>query len=202
MHLKHGWIRFGCIKQLHLLVVLGWVGLGQSADVLGWIGSHKMGPRTTLVRYTSICRRIRSPGAVLRSWMATKSVPCSSLGRQLPTSLANARVSFADSAKEQFSYRLTVTWRCVISQAPAAADFLCSSVAALHPVFHSSFYPHYSRSGRYFLRTSAWKRCNSEQKCADTIDTVPVPWAVHFQRSLIKIILSFTVIFGTLSFPI
>ena len=123
MHLKHGWIRFGCMKQLHLLVVLGRVGLGQSADVLGWIGSHKMGPRTTLVRYTSICRRIRSPGAVLRSWMATKSVPCSSLGRQLPTSLANARVSFADSAKEQFSYRFTVTWRCVISQAPATADF-------------------------------------------------------------------------------
>jgi len=49
-------------KQLNVLVVLrlvgfgpnfplvmGWVGLGQSADGLGWIGSHKMDPRTTLV---------------------------------------------------------------------------------------------------------------------------------------------------------
>jgi len=42
-------MRFGCTKQLDLLVVLGWVGLGQSADGLGWIGSHKMDPRTTLI---------------------------------------------------------------------------------------------------------------------------------------------------------
>jgi len=28
---------------------LGWVGLGQSADGLGWIGSHKTDPWTTLV---------------------------------------------------------------------------------------------------------------------------------------------------------
>jgi len=34
--------------QAPLLVVLGWVGLGQSADGLGWIGSHKMDPWTTL----------------------------------------------------------------------------------------------------------------------------------------------------------
>jgi len=27
---------------------LGWVGLGQSADGLGWVGSHKMDPWTTL----------------------------------------------------------------------------------------------------------------------------------------------------------
>ena len=44
MHLKHGYIRFGCTKQLNLLVVVGRVGLGQSADGLGWIGSHKMDP--------------------------------------------------------------------------------------------------------------------------------------------------------------
>jgi len=25
-----------------------WVGFGQSADGLGWVGSHKMDPRTTL----------------------------------------------------------------------------------------------------------------------------------------------------------
>jgi len=67
MHLKHGYVRFGCIRQLNLLVVgllgwvqifplvmgsvgLGWVGLGQSADGLGWIGSHKMDPWTTLSR--------------------------------------------------------------------------------------------------------------------------------------------------------
>jgi len=36
--------------QLNLLVVLGWVGLDQSADGLGWIGSHKMDPWTTLVQ--------------------------------------------------------------------------------------------------------------------------------------------------------
>ena len=29
--------------------ILGWVELGQSADGLGWIGSHKMDPWTTLV---------------------------------------------------------------------------------------------------------------------------------------------------------
>ena len=29
-------------------VGFGWVGLGQSADGLGWIGSHKMDPWTTL----------------------------------------------------------------------------------------------------------------------------------------------------------
>jgi len=60
-HFKHGEIGFGCTKQLCLLVVLGWVGLGpnystcngwvglgQSADGLVWIGSHKMDPWTTL----------------------------------------------------------------------------------------------------------------------------------------------------------
>jgi len=30
-------------------VGLGWVGLGQSADGLGWIGSHEMDPWTTLL---------------------------------------------------------------------------------------------------------------------------------------------------------
>ena len=33
-----------------MLVVLGWVGLGHSADGLGWIGSNKMDPWTTLAR--------------------------------------------------------------------------------------------------------------------------------------------------------
>ena len=62
MHLKHGYIRFGCTKQLNLLVAFGWVGLGfvqifsvvmgwvglvQSADGLGWIGSQ-MDPWTTV----------------------------------------------------------------------------------------------------------------------------------------------------------
>jgi len=56
-------MRFGCIKQLDLLVVLGRVelgpdfstcsdlgrvGLSQSADGLGWIGSHKMDPWTLM----------------------------------------------------------------------------------------------------------------------------------------------------------
>ena len=54
MHLKHGWIRFGCIKQSNLLVVLGWVKLGRSADGLGWIGLHKMDPWTILA--ASQCR--------------------------------------------------------------------------------------------------------------------------------------------------
>ena len=70
MHLKHGEIRFGCSNsKLNLLVVLGLVGLGpylsicsglgrlgQSADGLGWIGSHKMDPWTTL-RDVSLSRR-------------------------------------------------------------------------------------------------------------------------------------------------
>jgi len=36
-----GWVQF-------LSLVVGWVGLGQSADGLGWVGSHKMDPWTTL----------------------------------------------------------------------------------------------------------------------------------------------------------
>ena len=42
MHLKQGCIRFGCIKQLNLLVVLGWVELGPNFSTcsgLGWVGS-------------------------------------------------------------------------------------------------------------------------------------------------------------------
>jgi len=31
-------------------LIMGWVGSGRSADGLGWIGSHKMDPWTTLVR--------------------------------------------------------------------------------------------------------------------------------------------------------
>jgi len=47
--LKRGWIRFGCTKQLSLLVVLGWVGLGPNfptcgglgwfSQPMGWVGS-------------------------------------------------------------------------------------------------------------------------------------------------------------------
>jgi len=33
---------------------LGLVGLGQSADALGWVGSHKMDPWTTLSVTTSL----------------------------------------------------------------------------------------------------------------------------------------------------
>ena len=51
MHLKHDLIRFGCIKQLNLLAVLGWVGLGPNfftcsgfglvwvGQLMGWVGS-------------------------------------------------------------------------------------------------------------------------------------------------------------------
>jgi len=37
-----------------LPVVLGWIALGQSADGLGWIGSHKMDPWTTLVHLNPV----------------------------------------------------------------------------------------------------------------------------------------------------
>ena len=33
-------------------IALGWVGLGQSDDGLGWIGSHKMDPCTDLPQAT------------------------------------------------------------------------------------------------------------------------------------------------------
>ena len=46
--------------QINLLVVLGWVGSGQSADGLGWIGSHKMDSWTTLIA-------LLAPAAVLSS---------------------------------------------------------------------------------------------------------------------------------------
>jgi len=42
LNLKHDETRFGCTKQLNLLVVVCWVGLGQSVDGLGWIGSDEM----------------------------------------------------------------------------------------------------------------------------------------------------------------
>jgi len=48
MHLEHGQIRFGCTEQLNLLVGVCLVGLGQSVDGLGWIGSQEMDPQTTL----------------------------------------------------------------------------------------------------------------------------------------------------------
>jgi len=40
-----GWV------QIFPLVV-SWVGLGQSADVLGWLGSHKMDPYRILCALT------------------------------------------------------------------------------------------------------------------------------------------------------
>jgi len=39
MHLKRGYIRFGCTKQLNLLDVLGWVGLGWVSQLMGWVRS-------------------------------------------------------------------------------------------------------------------------------------------------------------------
>ena len=50
MHLKRGWIRFGCTtEQLNLLVVSGRVGLGPNfstcsglgwvSQLIGWVGS-------------------------------------------------------------------------------------------------------------------------------------------------------------------
>ena len=40
------WVGLGWVQMFPLVV--GWVGWGQSADGLGWIGSHKMDPWTTL----------------------------------------------------------------------------------------------------------------------------------------------------------
>jgi len=36
------WVGSGWVQIFPLVV--GWVGLGQSADGFGWIGSHKMDP--------------------------------------------------------------------------------------------------------------------------------------------------------------
>ena len=54
------WVGSGLVHVFPL--VKGWVGLGQSADVLGWIGSHKIDPWTTLVYGVSVCaeREVRS----------------------------------------------------------------------------------------------------------------------------------------------
>jgi len=38
-------------------LVVGWIGLGPSADGLGWIGSHKMDPWTTLLAPPAACPR-------------------------------------------------------------------------------------------------------------------------------------------------
>jgi len=39
-------------------VGLGWVGLGQSADGLGWIGSHEMDPWTTVLETQKVEREV------------------------------------------------------------------------------------------------------------------------------------------------
>jgi len=49
---------------------VGWVGLGQSADGLGWIGSHRMDPWTTLVEGG----RRRAAGKVTAGWHGGLSV--------------------------------------------------------------------------------------------------------------------------------
>jgi len=41
-----GWVGLG--RDFLISIRLGWVGLGQPVDGLGWIGSHKMDPCTTL----------------------------------------------------------------------------------------------------------------------------------------------------------
>jgi len=46
------WVESGWVQIFSLVV--GWVGLVQSADGLGWVGSHKMDPWTTLV-CLSVC---------------------------------------------------------------------------------------------------------------------------------------------------
>jgi len=43
-----GWVGLGWIEIFKFQ--LGWVGLGQPVNGLGWIGSHKMDPWTTLWR--------------------------------------------------------------------------------------------------------------------------------------------------------
>ena len=43
MHLKHGRITFGCTKQLNLLAVLRWVGLGPNFPLaVVWVGSDRV----------------------------------------------------------------------------------------------------------------------------------------------------------------
>jgi len=49
-----GW-PMGCHVEIFQFFV-GWVGLGQSADGLSWIGSHIMDPRTTLI--WSQCKQV------------------------------------------------------------------------------------------------------------------------------------------------
>ena len=41
-------IGLGRVRSKFFPLVVGWDGLGQSADGLGWIGSHKIDPTTTL----------------------------------------------------------------------------------------------------------------------------------------------------------
>jgi len=57
-----GWVGFGKVGLGWVDILkyqLGWVVLGPPVDGLGWIGSHKMDPWTTLrqIVYCSIARR-------------------------------------------------------------------------------------------------------------------------------------------------
>ena len=58
---------------------MGWVGLGQSADGLGWIGSHKMDPWTTLRDYCGMETAGSERGSV--SDGLAREVPPASGGR-------------------------------------------------------------------------------------------------------------------------
>ena len=58
-----GWFGSGWVEIFQFLV--GWVELGQSADGLGWIGSHKMDRQTTLFCTVS-CPNPRNIGYNLR----------------------------------------------------------------------------------------------------------------------------------------
>jgi len=44
-------IGLGRVGSNFFSLVVGWVGLGQSADGLGWVGLHKMDPWTTVVDF-------------------------------------------------------------------------------------------------------------------------------------------------------
>ena len=74
---------------------MGWVGLGQSADGLSWIGSHKMDPWTTVM---CVCL-----SAIISPQLHVRSAP--NLLYVLPIAMAGS-----SSGGELIRYVLPVLW--------------------------------------------------------------------------------------------
>ena len=63
MYLKHGRITFGCTKQLNLLAVLRWVGLGPNFPLaVVWVGSDRVTENGVVDNSAAVAELLRFNG--------------------------------------------------------------------------------------------------------------------------------------------